>query len=284
LRFTVFKSGNLKFETGCCFLPDPDRRSSLKTVLAVFAHPDDAELTCFGTLGLLKSRGYRVLVGIVTDGLAGTADATASNRVLEAERASAVMGFELLRGALPDGDLQYSSQLIRQVEEWVREYDPGIVITHDYDPAGIDHQDHIAVARAVLNVAHRKPEIELLLQVEPSRGSRSFEPNAFIDVGQFALQKLAAIACHESQSHKDYLQPVYINLRSSWWAAVSGMSDSSGAGGGAHVEAFRVARCSIFASSALAFAKPADSTDRAKPSDRVRLVYPPARTVANSYY
>src|ERR1700693_5701172 len=187
----------------------------LKTVLAVFAHPDDAELTCFGTLWVLRSRGYRVLVGIVTDGLAGQADAGGSNRVLEAERASAVMGFELLRGALPDGDLQYSSQLIMRVEQWVRDYEPAIVVTHDYDPAGIDHQDHIAVARAVLNIAHRKPEIELLLQVEPSRGSRSFEPNVFVDVSQFASEKLAAIACHKSQSHKGYLQPDYIDLRSS---------------------------------------------------------------------
>ena len=195
----------------------------MKSVLAIFAHPDDAELTCFGTLGLLKSRGYRVLVGIVTDGLAGAAPMPAGNRVLEAQQASAIMGFELLRGALPDGDLQYSSQLIVAIEEWVRNYKPSIMITHDYDPAGIDHQDHIAVARAVLNVAHRRPEIELLLQVEPSRGSRSFEPNAFVEVGAFARQKLAAIACHKSQLHKNYLQPDYINLRSNWWAAVSNL-------------------------------------------------------------
>jgi LmbE family N-acetylglucosaminyl deacetylase len=136
----------------------------LKTVLAVFAHPDDAELTCFGTLGLLKNRGYRVLVGILTDGLAGSVPTGINNRVAEAEGASAVMGFELLRGALPDGDLQYSSQLIMQIENWVRDYEPAIVITHDYDPSGIDHQDHIAVARAVLNVVHRKPQIELLLK------------------------------------------------------------------------------------------------------------------------
>lgn len=252
----------------------------MKTVLAVFAHPDDAELTCFGTLGVLKSRGYRVLVGIVTDGLAGLARDGAINRVQEAERASAVMGFELLRGALPDGDLQYSSRLIMQVEQWVCDYEPAIVITHDYDPAGIDHQDHIAVARAVLNVVHRKSEIELLLQVEPSRGSRSFEPNAFVEVGAFAANKLAAIACHVSQSHKEYLQPAYLKLRSDWWAAVSGISDSGSGNCDVHVEAFRVARCSIFGSSALAFTKATDAVEQAKPADRVRLVYPSARTVA----
>jgi len=252
----------------------------LKTVLAVFAHPDDAELTCFGTLGLLKNRGYRVLVGILTDGLAGSVPTGINNRVAEAEGASAVMGFELLRGALPDGDLQYSSHLIMQIENWVRDFEPAIVITHDYDPSGIDHQDHIAVARAVLNVVHRKPQIELLLQVEPSRGSRSFEPTAFVEVGAFAAKKRAAIACHKSQLHKDYLQPAYINLRSSWWAAVSGMSTPSSTRGEVHVEAFRVARSAIFASSALSFSKPTDPVEEARPSNPVRLAYPPVRTVA----
>jgi LmbE family N-acetylglucosaminyl deacetylase len=249
----------------------------LRTVLAVFAHPDDAELTCFGTLGILQSRGYRVLVAIVTDGIVGLPYTAAIDRVQEAERASAIMRFELLRGALPDGDLQYSSRLIMQVEQWVSEHKPAIVVTHDYDPAGIDHQDHIAVARAVLNVAHRKPEIELLLQVEPSRGSRSFEPNVFVDASQFASVKLAAIACHKSQSHKGYLQPKYIELRSSWWAAVSGMRDT---GSDVHVEAFRIAKCSIFGSSALAFTNAAvDPVGRSGPFEMVRSDYPPLRTV-----
>jgi LmbE family N-acetylglucosaminyl deacetylase len=275
-RFTLFKCNRHTIIARY----SASRRSSLKTVLAVFAHPDDAELTCFGTLGLLKNRGYRVLVGILTDGLAGLAPTGINNRVAEAEVASALMGFELLRGALPDGDLQYSSQLIIQIESWVHEHEPAIVITHDYDPSGIDHQDHIAVARAVLNVAHRKPQIELLLQVEPSRGSRSFEPNAFVEVGAFAAKKRAAIACHKSQLHKDYLQPAYIDLRSSWWATVSGMSSPPSAQGDVHVEAFRVAKSSIFASSALAFTKPPDSGEETRPSHRVRLAYPSARTVA----
>jgi LmbE family N-acetylglucosaminyl deacetylase len=252
----------------------------LKTVLAVFAHPDDAELTCFGTLGLLKAQGYRVLVGIITDGLAGLDPARAPDRVSEAKQASDIMGFELLRGGQPDGDLQYSSVLIVQIEQWVQDYVPAIVITHDYDPTGIDHQDHIAVARAVLNVAHRKPGIELLLQVEPSRGCRSFGPNVFVEVGAFAAKKLAAIACHKSQSHKDYLQPRYISMRSDWWLAVSGISSRSTAHAEAHVEAFRIARASVFGASALGFTKTAEFDEEATSAKRLRLAYPRCETVA----
>jgi LmbE family N-acetylglucosaminyl deacetylase len=180
-----------------------------------------------------------------------------------------------LRGALPDGDLQYSSRLITQIEQWVGEYEPAIVITHDYDPAGIDHQDHIAVARAVLNVAHRKPNIELLLQVEPSRGSRSFEPNAFIDVSAFAAAKLRAIACHNSQSHKAYLRPAYLEMRSNWWAAAAGKLDSGEAEAEAHVEAFRIAKCSVFSSSVLAFSNPSTSVSDAAPTERMPASNPP---------
>jgi LmbE family N-acetylglucosaminyl deacetylase len=252
----------------------------VKTVLAVFAHPDDAELTCFGTLGLLKAQGYRVLVGIITDGLAGLDPARAPDRVWEAKQASDIMGFELLRGEQPDGDLQYSSALIVQIEDWVRDYAPAVVITHDYNPTGIDHQDHLAVARAVLNVAHRRPGIELLLQVEPSRGSRSFEPNMFVEVGAFATKKLAAIACHKSQSHKDYLQPRYIALRSDWWVAVSGISSPSIGPGDPHVEAFRIARASVFRASALGFTQTAEFDEEATRSKRLRLAYQRPTTVA----
>jgi hypothetical protein len=145
-----------------------------------------------------------------------------------------------------------------QVEQWLSDYKPAIVVTHDYHPGDIDHQDHLAVSRAVLNVVQRRPEIELLLQVEPPRGSRAFEPNLFVDVSPFASKKLAAIACHKSQSHKDYLQPAYLNLRSSWWATQCGLWEAGQEAGDVHVEAFRIAKSSIHGASALAFAPARD--------------------------
>jgi N-acetylglucosamine malate deacetylase 1 len=237
----------------------------LTAVLAIFAHPDDAELTCFGTLALLKSLSYRILVAIMTDGLAASSSRPFSDRVQEAENASAIMGFELMCGSLPDGDLRYGSVLISQIENWVVEYNPSIVVTHDRDPAGIDHQDHSVVSHAVLNVVQRTPKVDLLLQAEPPRGSRSFVPNLFVDVTEFAPKKLDAIACHKSQLKKQYLQPSYVNLRSSWWAASSGATAVSDAENFIHVEAFRIARASIMgATSALGFIRNRDQTERSR--------------------
>ncbi len=43
-----------------------------KVVLALMAHPDDAEFMCAGTLALLKRRGWEILIGTMTPGDCGS--------------------------------------------------------------------------------------------------------------------------------------------------------------------------------------------------------------------
>jgi LmbE family N-acetylglucosaminyl deacetylase len=155
------------------------------------------------------------------------------------------MGFRLIRGGLPDGDLHFGNTLIKQVERWFREFEPAIVITHYLDPDHVDHQDHFVVAHAVLNVAQRLPKFDLLLEAEPSRGSRSFAPNMFVNVSQFAAEKEAAIACHQSQMHKHYFKAEHVDLRSRWWAEASGAREICGSEEKIAIEAFRIVRSSI---------------------------------------
>jgi LmbE family N-acetylglucosaminyl deacetylase len=45
-----------------------------KTVLGVFAHPDDAEIVCAGTLSLLKKAGWDVHIATLAPGDKGTAE------------------------------------------------------------------------------------------------------------------------------------------------------------------------------------------------------------------
>ncbi len=221
----------------------------MKSAIAIFAHPDDAELTCFGTLALLHSLDYRIIVAIVTDGLEAVNGNDVADRIEEAEEASRMMGFRLIRGRLPDGDLHFGNTLIKRVEGWFAEFEPAIIITHYLDPDHVDHQDHFVLAHAVLNVAQRRPEYDLLLEAEPSRGSRSFAPNLFVNVSRFAAQKRAAIACHKSQIHKHYFRPEHVDLRSRWWAEASGAREICGEDGVA-IEAFRIVRSSIMSEAA----------------------------------
>ena len=63
-------------------------------VLAVFSHPDDAELTMAGTLFKLKAQGYRTGVIDMTRGEMGTRG-TPEIRAKEALNAAALMGLSV---------------------------------------------------------------------------------------------------------------------------------------------------------------------------------------------
>src|SRR5260370_31385954 len=72
-------------------------------VLAVFSHPDDAELSVSGTLLKLKSLGYRTGVCDMTRGEMGTRG-TVEIREFEALEAARIMKLDArLNLELPDG-------------------------------------------------------------------------------------------------------------------------------------------------------------------------------------
>ena len=71
-------------------------------VLAVFAHPDDVELTVGGTLLKLKSQGYRTGALDVTRGEMGTRG-TVEQRAKEAEDAAKDNRTRLTRKSGPAG-------------------------------------------------------------------------------------------------------------------------------------------------------------------------------------
>src|SRR3979409_2087340 len=74
-------------------------------VLAIFSHPDDAELTMAGTLLKLKSLGYRIGVLDMTRGEMATRG-TPEIRAKEALEAARVMGLDArLNLEQPDGHL-----------------------------------------------------------------------------------------------------------------------------------------------------------------------------------
>jgi N-acetylglucosamine malate deacetylase 1 len=61
-------------------------------LIAVGAHPDDVEIACGGTLARLARKGYRVGIVDLTDGEPTPGSAGPDVRLIEAERAAAVLG------------------------------------------------------------------------------------------------------------------------------------------------------------------------------------------------
>src|SRR5437667_12418917 len=75
-------------------------------LLAIAAHPDDAELTCGGTLAKMAKHGYKVGILDLTAGEMGTRG-TRETRAKEAEKAAKILGVKW-RGKLDvlDSDVQ----------------------------------------------------------------------------------------------------------------------------------------------------------------------------------
>lgn len=97
-------------------------------LLAIVAHPDDAELLCAGTLIRAADAGHRTGVLDLTGGEAGTAG-SAELRAQEAARAAEIMGLAARRVAgLPDGALQNTLEARNRVAALLRELRPDTVI------------------------------------------------------------------------------------------------------------------------------------------------------------
>src|SRR5579863_875537 len=90
------------------------------TVLAVYAHPDDADLACGGTLARWAKAGSAVHLLVCTDGGKGTTDPAVEPRQLavaraaELESSSALIGLSSVQNlGFPDGELTDSDDFRR---------------------------------------------------------------------------------------------------------------------------------------------------------------------------
>src|SRR2546423_6290295 len=98
-------------------------------VLAVFSHPDDAELTMAGTLLKLKSLGYRTGVLDATRGEMGTRG-TPDERAEEAREAARIMRLDVrLNLEQPDGHVWLTEESRTALVRVIRKYKPKVILT-----------------------------------------------------------------------------------------------------------------------------------------------------------
>ena len=175
-------------------------------VLAVFSHPDDAELTMAGTLLKLKAQGYRTGVIDMTRGEMGTRG-TPEIRAREALDAAALMGLSARSNlGLPDGRIAANDESRQALVRVLRRHRPKVVFTsHWHDP----HPDHAATCAIVREAARlssirRYDEASGLDAIKvPALAhavySRLVIPSFIVDVSDFAEAKMKAIRAHASQ-------------------------------------------------------------------------------------
>jgi len=126
-----------------------------RTVLGIFAHPDDESLACGGTLARLADAGARVVLMCASRGERGSVSDPAlvpdgdlaGVRTRELQEAAAILGIaDVIVLDHPDGDLRWAHvpQLHAEIVAAVETYRPDAVITFAED--GLYwHLDHIGV-------------------------------------------------------------------------------------------------------------------------------------------
>src|SRR5690349_15419768 len=104
-------------------------------VLAIFAHPDDVELTVAGTLIKMKGLGYRTGALDITQGEMGTRG-TVEGRTLEAIDAAKILKLDVRENlGLPDGHVFADDESRTKLVRVLRRLKPRLILTHqDGDP------------------------------------------------------------------------------------------------------------------------------------------------------
>jgi bacillithiol biosynthesis deacetylase BshB1 len=190
------------------------KRASKVDVLAIAAHPDDAELTCGGTLIQCVRRGYRVGILDLTRGEMGTRG-TPETRRREARAAARVMGVQHRENlGLPDARLEPSLDFKLAVAARVRVLRPTVVMLPYWEGR---HPDHIHASEIgyeacwlaglkkvdLAGQPHRPFKILYSTMYDP--GWRK-QPSFVVDISREFAKRQRAIACYRSQFRGPRLQ------------------------------------------------------------------------------
>jgi LmbE family N-acetylglucosaminyl deacetylase len=191
-------------------------------ILAVFAHPDDLEISCGGALVRWAAAGSSTHLLTCTQGDKGSVDPSMDPGILAAQRASEATAAATVMGAAthetlgyPDGDIENSPEFRGRLVAHIRAHRPDIVICPDptavfFGDRYINHHDHRVVGWAVLDACAPAaasplyyPEAGPPHQVSTLLLSGTLEPDVWIDIAAAVDRKIEALLCHASQIGTD---------------------------------------------------------------------------------
>lgn len=186
--------------------------------LAVYAHPDDADVSCGGTLARWAAEGAEVHVVVCAAGDKGSSDPDAVPSELARRRAEEVEAAATALGIAghhalghPDGELANDPVLRGQIVALVRDLRPDLVVCPDptavfFGSGYLNHRDHRVVGWATLDsVAHEAPGPHYFPNAGPAHKvgevwlSGTLEPDTWVDIASSIEAKTEALRCHESQ-------------------------------------------------------------------------------------
>jgi len=187
------------------------------TAMVIFAHPDDAEFTCGGTVAKWCAQGWTVYYVLATSGDKGTHDTALTSQELAAVReqeqrdACRILGVkDVIFLGYPDGFVRADAELRGEVVRLLRQYRPDVVITWDGFRQGFNHSDHRAVGIAVRDAVYPAVRDHLYYAEQAADGLEAHQVNEMllagtddadyhVDISAHRETKLEAVLAHSSQ-------------------------------------------------------------------------------------
>lgn len=178
-------------------------------ILVFAAHPDDAELTCSGTILHHLQLGYKVGIIDLTRGELGSRG-TAKTRAEECLESSKIMGIHHRENLeLPDGFLQNIPEFQHKIIKKIRAFQPQIVLANAPQDRHTDHSKAASLVReasflaglkkietyhnGVLQDAFRPEVVYHYIQ------DMYLKPDFVVDISPYWEQKMQAIKAFKTQ-------------------------------------------------------------------------------------
>jgi LmbE family N-acetylglucosaminyl deacetylase len=196
-----------------------------KIAMSIHAHPDDQEFSIGGTLSKWAQAGCVVISVVITSGDSGSNDETkdgsykkelAELREKEQLAANAVLGVkETVFLRYPDGELEPSIALRKDLTRIIRKYKPDVVLSGNpeawfYDKDYVNHPDHRAAAQAACEAVFpsagtRLIFTDLLTEGYPPHNVKRLyvhgveKADTYVDISKTIETKVKALQQHVSQ-------------------------------------------------------------------------------------
>lgn len=178
-------------------------------ILVIAAHPDDAELTCGGSIIKAVKEGKTVAVADCTRGELGTRG-TPALRQQEAADAAAILGIsERVNVGIEDGNIAVTTDNVKKIVQVIRHFQPSMILFPGERDRHIDHEDvHALVRKAIFQSGLPKVEthggdgVQEVWRPQKTlcyMQTYEFPVDVYLDISDEFEQKIAAMRAYSSQ-------------------------------------------------------------------------------------